>query len=135
MDLYDTALIAFGYGSGPGGYPGTPNNDTHIYAVDRPGDTRPVPICVPDWTDANDWAYIVDPRIFPVICMAYGDNPGGTSHPAPQLYSVTDPPVDFCSPMTPCRSRCVTTSPMVLPLGGESESEMYKEFSSKVNVT
>ena len=43
VDLYDTALIAFGYGSGPGGYPGTPNNDTHIYAVDRPGDstTRP----------------------------------------------------------------------------------------------
>jgi hypothetical protein len=91
VDLYDTALIAFGYGSGPGGYPGTPNNDTHIYAVDRPGDTRPVPICVPDWTDTNDWAYIVDPRIFPVICMAYADNPGGTSHPAPQLYSVTDP--------------------------------------------
>jgi hypothetical protein len=91
VDLYDTALIAFGYGSGPGGYPGTPNNDTHIYAVDRPGDTRPVPVCVPDWTDTNDWAYIVDPRIFPVICMAYADNPGGTSHPAPQLYSVTDP--------------------------------------------
>jgi hypothetical protein len=91
IDLYDTALIAFGYGSGPGGYPGTPNNDTHIYAVDRPGDTRPVPICVPDWTDATDWAYIMDPRISPVICMAYGDNPGGTSHPAPQLYSATDP--------------------------------------------
>jgi hypothetical protein len=91
VDLYDTALIAFGYGSGPGGYPGTPNNDTHIYAVDRPGDTRPVPVCVPDWTDTNDWAYIVDPRIAPVICMAYADNPGGTSHPAPQLYSVTDP--------------------------------------------
>jgi hypothetical protein len=59
--------------------------------VDRPGDTRPVPVAVPDWTDATDWAYIVDPRIFPVICMAYADNPGGSSHPAPQLYSVTDP--------------------------------------------
>ena len=91
VDLYDTALITFGYGSGPGGYPGTPNNDTAIYAVDRPGDTRPIPVAVPDWTDATDWAYIVDPRIFPVICMAYADNPGGSSHPAPQLYSVTDP--------------------------------------------
>jgi hypothetical protein len=91
VDLYDSALIAFGYGAGPGGYPGTPNNDVHIYAVDRPGDTRPVPIAVPDWTDATDWAYIVDPRISPVLCMAYADNPGGTSHPAPQLYSVTDP--------------------------------------------
>jgi hypothetical protein len=50
-----------------------------------------VPILVPEWTDTTDWAYIVDPRIAPVICMAYGDNPGGTTHPAPQLYSVTDP--------------------------------------------
>lgn len=91
VDLYDAALIAFGYGYGPGGYPGTPNNDVHPYAVDRPGDPRPIPVCVPDWTDTNDWAYIVDPRIAPVICMAYADNPGGTSHPAPQLYSVTDP--------------------------------------------
>ena len=91
VDLYDAALVYFGYGAGPGGYPGTPNNDVHPYAVDRPGDTRPVPIVVPDWTDATDWAYIVDPRISPVICMAYADNPGGTSHPAPQLYSVTDP--------------------------------------------
>lgn len=91
MDLYDQTLIDFGYGAGPGGYPATPNNDVNPYAQDRPGDPRPVPILVPEWTDATDWAYIVDPRIAPVICMAYGDNPGGTTHPAPQLYSVTDP--------------------------------------------
>ncbi len=90
-DLYDQSLIDFGYGAGPGGYPATPNNDVNPYAMDRPGDPRPVPILVPEWTDTTDWAYIVDPRIAPVICMAYGDNPGGTSHPAPQLYSVTDP--------------------------------------------
>ncbi len=91
VDLYDQTLIDFGYGAGPGGYPGTPNNDVNPYAVDRPGDPRPVPVAVPDWTDTNDWAYIVDPQVFPVICMAYGDNPGGRSHPAPQLFSVTDP--------------------------------------------
>ena len=91
VDLYDQALIDFGYGAGPGGYPGTPNNDVNPYAQDRPGDPRPVPVAVPEWTDANDWAWIVDPRISPVICMSYGDNPGGTTHPAPQLYSVTDP--------------------------------------------
>jgi hypothetical protein len=90
-DLYDQTLIDFGYGAGPGGYPATPNNDVNPYAMDRPGDPRPVPILVPEWTDTTDWAYIVDPRIAPVICMAYGDNPGGTTHPAPQLYSVTDP--------------------------------------------
>lgn len=90
-DLYDQALIDFGYGAGPGGYPATPNNDVNPYAQDRPGDPRPIPIAVPEFTDTTDWAYIVDPRIAPVICMAYGDNPGGTSHPAPQLYSVTDP--------------------------------------------
>ena len=90
-DLYDQTLIDFGYGAGPGGYPATPNNDVNPYAMDRPGDPRPVPVLVPEWTDVTDWAYIVDPRIAPVICMAYGDNPGGTTHPAPQLYSVTDP--------------------------------------------
>jgi hypothetical protein len=91
VDLYDQALIDFGYGAGPGGYPGTPNNDVNPYAVDRAGDPRPVPIAVPEWTDTTDWAYIVDPVISPVLCMAYADNPGGRSHPAPQLFSVTDP--------------------------------------------
>jgi len=91
VDLYDQTLIDFGYGAGPGGYPATPNNDVNPYAQDRPGDPRPIPIAVPDWTDVTDWAWIVDPRIAPVICMAYGDNPGGSSHPAPQLFSVTDP--------------------------------------------
>lgn len=91
VDLYDQTLIDFGYGAGPGGYPATPNNDVNLYAQDRPGDPRPIPIAVPEWTDVTDWAWIVDPRIAPVICMAYGDNPGGSSHPAPQLFSVTDP--------------------------------------------
>jgi hypothetical protein len=91
VDLYDQALIDFGYGSGPGGRPGVADNDVNPYALDRPGDPRVVPIAVPEWTDTNDWAYIVDPKIAPVICMAYADNPGGTTHPAPQLYSVTDP--------------------------------------------
>jgi hypothetical protein len=91
VDLYDDALVAFGYGQGPGGYPGTTNNDVNPYAQDRSGDPRPLVVAVPEWTDTNDWAYIVDPQIAPVICMSYGDNPGGRSHPAPQLYSVTDP--------------------------------------------
>ena len=91
VDLYDQALIDFGYGAGAGGRPATADNDVNPYAVDRPGDPRPVPVAVPEWTDTNDWAWIVDPKVSPVICMAYGDNPGGTTHPAPQLYSVTDP--------------------------------------------
>jgi HK97 family phage major capsid protein len=91
VDLFDDALVAFGYGSGPGGYPGTPNNDVNPYAQDRAGDPRPTVVAVPEWTDTNNWAYLVDPQIAPVICMSYGDNPGGRSHPAPQLYSVTDP--------------------------------------------
>ncbi len=90
VDLYDQALIDFGYGAGSGGRPATADNDVNPYALDRPGDPRPTVVPVPEWTDSNDWAYIVDPKIAPVICMAYGDNPGGTSHPAPQLYSVTD---------------------------------------------
>ena len=81
-DLYDTALAAFGYGEGmPVNY--TPEAQDRGFA-----DPRPIPITVPDWTDATDWAYIVDPAIFPVIQMSYSQNIGGGSHPAPELFSV-----------------------------------------------
>ena len=91
-DLYDTALIDFGYGAGPGGYTGTPNNDVNPYAQSRPGDPRPEVIAVPEWTDTGDWAYITDPVLNPVICMAYANNPAGArSHPAPELFTVTSP--------------------------------------------
>lgn len=91
-DLYDTALIDFGYGAGPGGYTGTPNNDVNPYAQSRPGDPRPEVLAVPEWTDVTDWAYITDPLLNPVICMAYANNPAGArSHPAPELFTVTSP--------------------------------------------
>ncbi len=82
-ELYDTALSIFGYGEGmPTSY--------NIAAESRgPVDPRPVPLVVPDWTDANDWAYIVDPDVYPVIQISYAQSPGGGMHPAPELYSVT----------------------------------------------
>lgn len=81
-ELYDTALSIFGYGEG---MPTTYNP----MAQDRGfSDPRPIPVVVPDWTDATDWAYIVDPRVYPVIQMSYSQNPGGRSHPTPELYSV-----------------------------------------------
>lgn len=89
VDLYDEALQVFGYGQGAGGVPGTANNDLNPYGVGRPGDPRPIPIAVPDWTDTNDWGYLVDPMLAPVIQMAYADSPGGGAHPAPQLFTVT----------------------------------------------
>ena len=91
IDLYDDALVVFGYGQGAGGYPATPNNDVNPYGASRPGDDRPVPVKVPEWTDANDWAYLVDPAVFPVIQMSYAQAPGGGSHPAPELFSVASP--------------------------------------------
>jgi hypothetical protein len=91
IDLYDDALVAFGYGAGPGGYPATANNDVNPYAESRLGDDRPTPIKVPEWTDANDWAYLVDPHIFPVVQMSYAQAPGGSAHPAPELFSVASP--------------------------------------------
>jgi len=90
-DLYDQALIDFGYGAGPGGRPATTDNDVNPYAMDRPGDPRPIPIAVPDFSNTANWAYLVDPLIEPVIQMAYADNPGGGTHPAPALYTVTSP--------------------------------------------
>ena len=81
-ELYDTALSVLGYGEG---MPTT-------YAPEAQGrgfaDPRPVPLVVPDWTDANDWAYVVDPAVFPVIQMSYSQQPGGRRHPAPELFSV-----------------------------------------------
>lgn len=81
-ELYDTALIAFGYGEGmPTTYA--------PYSQDRgPDDPRPVPLVVPDWIDYTDWAAIVDPVVFPVIMMTYSQQPGGGGHPAPELFSV-----------------------------------------------
>jgi hypothetical protein len=83
-ELYDTALSIFGYGEGmPTSY--------QPQAQDRgPVDPRPIPLVVPDWTDATDWAYIVDPLVYPVIQISYAQAPGGGSHPAPELYTVTD---------------------------------------------
>lgn len=81
-ELYDVALAIFGYGEGmPTAY--TPE------AMDRGFvDPRPIPIVVPEWTDPTDWAYIVDPDVFPVIQMSYSQSPGGRVHPAPELFSV-----------------------------------------------
>ena len=83
-ELYDTALSIFGYGEGmPTSY--------QPQAQDRgPVDPRPIPLVVPDWTDANDWAYVVDPQVYPVIQISYAQSPGGGSHPAPELYTVSD---------------------------------------------
>ena len=82
-DLYDQALVTLGYGEGqPTSY--VPEaRDRGVY------DPRPIPIVVPEWTDATDWAYIVDPAVFPVIHMSYSQAPGGGGHPAPELFSVT----------------------------------------------
>jgi hypothetical protein len=90
-DLYDQALIDFGYGAGPGGRPGTGDNDVNPYAETRPGDPRPIPIAVPEWTDTADWAYLADPELAPIIQMSYADEPSGLIHPAPLLLTVLSP--------------------------------------------
>ena len=87
VDLYDDALVTFGFGQGTGGKPSTSNNDVNPFAVDKPGDPRPVPVMVPDWTDANDWAYLADPKLAPVIQMSYAQLPGGGRHPLPELFT------------------------------------------------
>jgi hypothetical protein len=84
-ELYDQALVNLGYGEG---MPTTYTPEAQARSAEDP---RPVPLVVPDWTDATDWAYIVDPQIYPVIQISYAQSPGGGRHPAPELYSVTDP--------------------------------------------
>ena len=90
IELYDSALVLFGYGAGDVGKPNPAGTAQEInpYALSRPGDPRPIPVAVPEWTDADDWAYLVDPRLHPVIHMAYASNPAGGSHPLPEIFEV-----------------------------------------------
>ena len=80
--MYDTALSILGYGEGM----------PTAYAPEAVGrgfaDPRPIPLVVPDWTDDNNWAYVVDPAVFPVIQMSYSQAPGGRRHPIPELFAV-----------------------------------------------
>jgi len=87
-DLYGKALQYFGYGAGPGGEPDTAENNVNPYAESRPGDPRPVPLAVPEFTDTNDWAYVAAPMMASILQMSYSQNPGGRSHPLPELFSV-----------------------------------------------
>lgn len=91
IELYDSALVEFGYGNGDVGKPdsGGAAQTVNPYGESRVGDPRPVPIPVPEWTDATDWAYIVDPRLHPVIQMAYANAPQGGQHPMPEIFEVT----------------------------------------------
>jgi len=89
FDLYDDALIIFGYGQGAGGKPSTAEKDVNPYAESRPGDPRPTVVPVPDFTEVDHWAYLTDPALNPVIQMSYAQLPGGGSHPMPEIFSVT----------------------------------------------
>ncbi len=81
-ELYDTALSILGYGEGmPAAY--APEALGRGFA-----DPRPIPLVVPDWGDDNNWAYVVDPAVFPVIQMSYSQSPGGRRHPIPELFAV-----------------------------------------------
>ena len=90
IDLYDTALIQFGYGRGDVGKPtaGAQAQEVNPYAQSRPGDPRPIPVPVPEFSDNNDWAYITDPREHAPLKMAYANAPGGMQHPMPELFQV-----------------------------------------------
>ena len=89
--LYDDALTEFGYGNGDVGKPNSAGTAQTVnpYGESRLGDPRPVPIPVPDWSDATDWAAMVDPRLHPVIHMAYANEPQGGMHPLPEIFEVT----------------------------------------------
>ena len=82
-DLYHTALSIFGYGEG---MPTTYLPFAEDHGV---GDPRPVPLAVPHFTDANDWAYIADPRVWPVIHMSFSSDPSGRTFPPPELWAAT----------------------------------------------
>lgn len=80
--LYFTGLKLFGYGDG------NPTSYNPFAQSRSPEDPRPIVLPVPDWTDANDWAYSADPALWPTIMMTYSANPSGKTHPMPELFTV-----------------------------------------------
>jgi hypothetical protein len=85
IQLYTQALKVFGYGTGSPPEREVLTESRGIY------DPRPEIVVVPEWTDATDWAYLVDPELWPVLHMSYSVNPNGGSHPAPELFIANDP--------------------------------------------
>jgi hypothetical protein len=64
------------------GLPGSPNNDTNVHAEGNTFDARMAAarrrlIVVDLWTDANDWAAVADPALYPAIGIGfrYGREP------------------------------------------------------------
>ena len=59
--------------------PGGPDNDVNPYYQQFEV------VTVPDWTDANDWAAVADPQLFPAIYMIYV-----RGHRVPTVYEAGD---------------------------------------------
>ena len=118
-DLYDQALVITGYGEG------MPTTYTPEAQARNAADPRPVVITVPDWTDANDWAYLVDPKIYPVIQITYAQSPGRRHPPAP--------PNSTASP-TPARasSSPTTSYPLKSATGSPSTSTAQEVLVSEI---
>lgn len=95
VDLYKTALELFGYGEGDVGvatdtgsrYTGQKVN---VFASNRPGDPRPAIITVPEWTDTNNWAAMVDSMFAPVLQICYANWMNGGTHPTPEIFTSND---------------------------------------------
>ena len=91
VDLLDTAYSVFGYGQAANsvGLPTTAGTaqESNLYGESRPGDPRPIPIMVPEWTDSTDWAYMSDPSLTPVLHFAYANLQQGGTHQAPEIFT------------------------------------------------
>ncbi|MCB0043767.1 MAG: hypothetical protein KDE23_28965, partial [Caldilinea sp.] len=48
---------------------------------------RPKIIPVPEWLDATDWAWMVNPRFVPAIQMGFANVPNGGKHPMPEIFT------------------------------------------------
>ena len=88
VDILETVMTVFGYGAGSNNV-GRPTDagtaqEVNIYAL---AENRPVIVPVPEWTDATDWAYQVDPKLVPSVQMGYANIPNGGKHPEPEIFT------------------------------------------------
>jgi hypothetical protein len=86
IDLLEPAMTVFGYGAGDVGKP-TPAGTAQEVNIFALAENRPKIIPVPEWLDATDWAWLVNPRFVPAIQIGYANLMNGGQHPTPEIFT------------------------------------------------
>ena len=90
-ELYDSGRVQFGRGQGNVGRPNAAGTAQEVnpYAEDFEDDARGIPLLVPEFTDANDWAAVCEPMDYPTIAMSFIQERAGLEFPPVEIFPET----------------------------------------------